>query len=89
MLAETYEFGVACSRKSIIAGSSLNGKYDFSIKISNHLNFNSALIKNVQSSDYQSILRPKDMRLDCTKLKTKIGWVLESVENEVSKIKLR
>ncbi len=64
-------------------------KYDFSIKISNHLNFNSALIKNVQSSDYQSILRPKDMRLDCTKLKTKIGWVLESIENEVSKIKLR
>ena len=73
----TYNFG------------SKNGlsKYEFSVKLANYFKFDSKLIKEVSSVDFQNIERPKDMRLDCTKLKTKIGWKINHIENEISKIK--
>ncbi len=73
----TYNFG---SEKGL-------SKYEFSVKLASYFNFDPKLIKKVSSVDFQNIERPKDMRLDCTKLKAKIRWEINHIENEISKIK--
>ena len=56
----TYNFG---SKKGL-------SKYEFGVKLASYFNFDPKLIKEVSSVDFQNIERPKDMRLDCTKLKS-------------------
>ena len=73
----TYNFG---SKKGL-------SKYEFSVKLASYFNFDPKLIKEVSSVDFQNIERPKDMRLDCEKLKAKIRWKINHIENEISKIK--
>jgi len=62
-------------------------KFSFIKKIAQYLKLNSNLIQSIISNNDQKIDRPKDMRLDCLKLKTDISWKINNLDEEISKIR--
>ena len=61
-------------------------KYNFAKKIAEHKNLNLNLIKKIDSDKYFEIKRPKDMRMNVSKIQRTLKIKMPSIKEEIYKL---